>query len=80
MFPYYYYYYYYYYLHLYAGCVYYYIPESYYVCRLYNAAAVLWLQFMVNEMLAPMIRILYLYSSASRSVFALTSMSFSLVR
>jgi len=66
---------YYYYLHLYARCVYYYIPEAYYVCRLYNVAAVLWLQFMVQEMLAPMIRILYFYSS----VFALTSMSFSVV-
>jgi hypothetical protein len=72
---YYYYYYYYYYLHLYAGCVYTYI----YVCRLYNVAAVLWFQFIVHEMLVPMIRILYLYICASRSVFALTSTPFSLV-
>jgi hypothetical protein len=69
------YYYYYYYLHLYAGCVYSYI----YVCRLYNVAAVLWFQFIVYEMLVPMIRILYLYICASRSVFALTSTPFCLV-
>jgi len=42
------------------------ILETNYVSRVYNVAAILWLQFMVNVMLVPMIIALYLYISTFR--------------
>ena len=46
------------------------ILETNYVSRVYNAAAILWLQFMVNVMLVPMINVLYLYTSTFRRKWA----------
>jgi len=43
--------------------IYNYTPETNHVSRVYSAAAVLYLQFVLDEMLFPMLNILYFYIS-----------------
>jgi hypothetical protein len=38
--------------------IYIYVPELYHICREYNVASILWLEFMVYLMLFPMIKVL----------------------
>jgi len=44
------------------------IPETIHVSKVYNVAAVLYLQFMVHIILLPILNVLYFYSSTSRSM------------
>ena len=43
--------------------IYNYTPETNHFSRVYNAAAVLYLQFLLDEMLFPMLNVLCLYIS-----------------
>ena len=53
--------------------------QQIYVSKLYSVVALLQFQFTVRVILFSMIRILYFYITACRSMFALTSMPISLV-
>ena len=56
-------------------CIYNYIPVTNSVCRLYSVAAILWLQYMAHVMLIPMLNVLYIYISTSRSRCAAPNMA-----
>ena len=53
--------------------IYNYVPEANHVSRVYNAAALLWLQSILHVMLFPMLNVLHIYISTSRSVCAVTN-------
>jgi len=50
-----------------------YIPETNHVSRIYSVEAILCLQYTVYVMLFPMLNVLYLYNSTSRSKWAVSS-------
>jgi hypothetical protein len=60
--------------HLYAG-IYSYIPETNHVSRVCSVTVILYLQFMLNVMLYPMLNVLYIYISTSRSMCVVPSMA-----
>ena len=55
--------------------IYSYIPETNHVSRVFSVTAILYLQFMLNVMLYPMLNVLYIYISTSRSMCAVPSMA-----
>ena len=55
--------------------IYNYIPETNHVSRLYNVAAILWLQFMAHVIILPTLNVVYFYISTFRSVCAVPSMA-----
>ena len=52
-----------------------YIPETNFVCRVYNVAASLYLRFIIHVMLFPMCNVLYIYISTFRSMCAAPNMA-----
>jgi len=55
--------------------IYNYIPETNHVSRVYNVAAVLYLQFMLHVMLFLMLNVLYHHISTFRSMCAVPNMA-----
>ena len=55
--------------------IYSYAREIYHVSRVYNVAAILWLQFMAHVIILPTLNVVYFYISTFRSVCAVPSMA-----
>ena len=55
--------------------IYSYIHKTNHVSRVYNVAAMMWLEFVVHVMLVSMINILYFYVSTFRSMFSVPNMA-----
>ena len=51
------------------------MPKTHHVSRVYNCAAFLWLQFLVDALLFPTINYLYFYISSFRGMWSVLSMA-----
>jgi len=59
--------------------IYNYIPDTNHVSRVYSFASILYLQFMLHEMLFSMLNVLYIYINTFRGMCVMSSVAFCFV-